>query len=214
MIVAVSLAIAFAAGVDPRRLVLLAGAIYLPFVVAGLVAIHCYRARSDDSNRPALFCENVSAELRAGATLRDAVATAASSVGCVRIPEGSSLEDLAVTVAGHFPTIGEELRLTVFTAARTGSDSAALFDEIGSLAIAQSEIGREVRVATAPARATALVLLGAPVFYVMSRFGSGGVSAYLASAEQRLVALLGFGLFLAGLVAASLVLWRASRWHR
>ncbi|HEX6299407.1 MAG TPA: hypothetical protein VF148_02960 [Acidimicrobiia bacterium] len=211
MIVAVSLAIAFAAGVDPRRLALLAGAIYLPFAVAGLVAIHWYRARSDDGNRPALFCESVSAELRAGATLRDAIATAASSVGCGLIPEGSSLEDLSVTFAGYFPTIGEELRLTVMTAARAGSDSAHLFDEIGSLAIAQSEIRREVRVATAPGRATALVLVGAPVLYAMSRVGSGPVSAYLASAEQRIVALLGLGLFVTGLMTASLVLWRASR---
>jgi Flp pilus assembly protein TadB len=211
MIVAVCLAVAFAAGADPRRLALLAGAIYLPFAVAGLVAIHWYRVRSEESNRPALFCESVSAELRAGATLRDAVATAAFSVGCDRIPAGSSIEDLATTVAEHFPTIGEELRLTIVTAARTGSDSAALFDEIGSLAIAQAEIGHEVMVATAPGRATALVLVGAPVFYVISRLGSGGISVYLASAEQRLVALLGLGLFLAGLAAASLVLWSASR---
>lgn len=211
MMVAVSLAIAFAAGVDPRRLALLAGAIYLPFAVAVLVAIHWYRARSDDGNRPALFCEGVSAELRAGATLRDAVATAASSVGCDRILVGSSLEDLSVTIAEDFPTIGEELRLTVITAARSGSDSAALFDEIGSLAIAQSEVAHEVRVATAPGRATALVLVGAPVLYVMSRVGSGGLTAHLASAEQRLVALLGLGLFVTGLMAASLVLWRASR---
>jgi len=211
MIVAVGLAIAFAAGVDPRRLALVAGAIYLPLAVAGLVAIHWYRSRSDETTRPALFCESASAELRAGATLRDAVTTAAASVGFDRIPLNSSTEDLSAAVAEHFPTIGEELRLTILTAARTGSDSAALFEEIGSLAIAQSEISHEVRVATAPGRATALVLVGAPVFYVMSMLGSGGISAYLASAEQRLVALLGLGLFASGLIAASLVIWRASR---
>ena len=211
MIVAVGLAIAFAAGVDPRRLALVAGAIYLPLAVAGLVAIHWYRSRSDETTRPALFCESASAELRAGATLRDAVTTAAASVGFDRIPLNSSTEDLSAAVAEHFPTIGEELRLTILTAARTGSDSAALFEEIGSLAIAQSEISHEVRVATAPGRATALVLVGAPVFYVMSTLGSGGISTYLASAEQRLVALLGLGLFASGLIAASLVIWRASR---
>ena len=211
MIVAVSLAIAFAAGVDPRRLALVAGAIYLPFAFAVLVAIHWYRSRPDETTRPALFCESVSAELRAGATLRDAVATAASSVGCDRIPANSSTEGLSAAVAELFPTIGEELRLTILTAARTGSDSAALFEEVGSLAIVQSEISHEVRVATAPGRATALVLVGAPVFYVMSTLGSGGISTYLASAEQRLVALLGLGLFASGLIAASLVIWRASR---
>ena len=211
MIVAVIIAVAYAAGVDPRRLVLLAGAIYLPLVFAGLIAVHWHRTRSDESNRPSLFCEGVSAELRAGATLRSAIGNTAVSVGCDPIPDDSSLDDMSARIAGYFPAIGEELRLTILTAARTGSDSAALFDEIGALAIAQSEISHEVRVATAPGRATALVLVGAPVFYLISRLGSGGISTYLASSEQRVVALLGFGLFVVGLVAASLVLWKAAR---
>lgn len=211
MIVAVIIAVAFAAGVEPRRLALLAGAVYLPFLVVGLIAIHWYRARSDESSRPALFCEGVSAELRAGATLRDALATAARSVGCDPPSSVSSIEDISDRLAESFPGIREELRLTVLTAARTGSDSAALFDEIGALAIAQAEISHEVRIATAPGRATALVLVGAPVFYLINRLGSGGMSDYLASSEQRLVALIGLGLFVAGLIGASFVLWRAAK---
>jgi Flp pilus assembly protein TadB len=205
------IAIAFAAGVDPRRLALLAAAIYMPLVLAGLLAIHWYRVRSDESNRPSLFCESVSAELRAGATLRDALAAAATSVGCDPIPQLSHMAEVAAHLSRCFPTIGEELRLTVVAAARTGSDSAGLFDEIGSLALAQSEINREVRVSTAPGRATALVLVGAPLVYVVSRLGSGGISEFLASSQQRLVALLGLGLFLLGLTVAGLVVWRASR---
>lgn len=211
MIVAVLIAVAFAAGVDLRRLALLAGAVYLPFALAGLIAIHWHRTRSHESNRPSLFCEVVAAELRAGATLRAAVGTAAVSLGCDPIPVGSSLEDASAAIANYFPSIGEELRLIVLTAARAGSDSAALFDEIGSLALAQSEISHEVRVATAPGRATALVLIGAPVLYVTTRLGSGGISGYLASSEQRFVALLGFGLFVAGLLLASLVLFKAAK---
>jgi hypothetical protein len=104
---------------------------------------------------------------------------------------------VAAIVSEWFPVIGEELRLTVLTAARAGSGSAALFDEMGSLALAKSEIRREVRVATAPGRVTALVLLGAPLTYLFS--------------QQRTVALAGMGLFLTGLGAAGLVMWRAGR---
>jgi Flp pilus assembly protein TadB len=211
MIVAVVIAIGFAAGVEPRRLALLAGSIYLPFVVAGLVAIHWYRTRSDESSRPSLFCEGVSAELRAGATLRSALGTSAVSVGCEPLPLDSSIDDISIRLAEYFPVVSDELRLTVLTAARTGSDSAALFDEIGSLALAQAEISHEVRVAIAPGRATALILVAAPVLYVGSRLGSEGLSAYVSSPEQRLVALIGLGLFVAGLMAASLVLWRAAQ---
>lgn len=213
MIVACVLAMAFAIGVDPRRLALLAGAIYLPVVFAGLLAVHWYRARGHETSQPSLFCEGVSAELRAGATLRDALISAAASVGSDPIPIRSSATEIAATVGELFPIIGQELRLTVLAAVRAGSDSAALFDEIGSLAIAQSEIRREVRMATAPGLATALLLVGAPLFYLVVRLGSGGVSGFLASAEQRFVAVLGLGLFLLGLVAACIILWRATPWR-
>lgn len=215
MIVAVTLVLAFALGVEPRRLALLAGAVYLPLVVGVLIGLHWFRARPDDENSPAIFCEGVASELRAGATLRDALATAATSVGSDPTQVGSSsaspMTEVAAHVAEKFPGIGEELRLTVLAASRSGSDAAALFDEIGSLAIARADVRREVRMATAPGRATALVLLGAPLVYLVSQIGSGGLADLLASPEQRMVGMIGLGLFLLGLAVACLVLWRASR---
>lgn len=215
MIVLLSIAVAFALGVDVRRLALLAGAVYLPVIVGGLIALYWFRARPDDSNGPALFCEAVASELRAGANLRDALATAATSVGgdarSSDLPSASPMTEVAAQLAAAFPTIAEELRLVVIAASRSGSDAAALFDEIGSLSIAQTEVAREVRIATAPGRATALVLIGAPVFYLVSRASSGGLGTLLVSSEQRVAAAIGLGLFAVGLVWAFLVLWRASR---
>lgn len=215
MIVVVGLAAAFALGVDGRRLALLACAVYLPAVVGALITVHWFRSRPADGNRSALFCEGVASELRAGASLRDALTTAATSVRSlspsIGDSHGSSISEVAAQVAAAMPSIAKELELTVVAAARAGSDAAALFDEIGSLAIAQSEIRREVSVATAPGRATALVLVGAPVVYVVGQMGSGGLGVYLASFEQRVVALAGLGLFILGLGSACLVLWRASR---
>ncbi len=121
------------------------------------------------------------------------------------------MAEVAARVSSEFPSIAEELRLTILAASRSGSDAAALFDEIGTLAIAQTEAAQEVRMATAPGRATALVLLGAPLFYVSSQLGSGGIGRLLATSEQRVVATLGLGLFLVGLTSACAILWRASR---
>ena len=215
MIVVVALTAAFASGVEPRRLILLAGAIYLPAVVGLLVAFHWFRSRSGYETEPSLFCEGVSSELRAGATLRDALTTSAASLGSLPATiddsPGSSIAAVAAQVADAFPSIARELELTIVAAARAGSDAAGLFDEIGSLAIAQSEIRREIKVATAPGKATALVLLGAPVVYLVSQSASGRLASHLASSQQRLVAMVGLGLFLLGLSAACLVLWRAAR---
>ena len=213
MMAVVVIAVAFALGVDPRRLALIAGVLYLPMVVAVVIALYWLRARPDETNGPSLFCVGVASELRAGASLRDALTTAATSVGLAPIPTGTNapMTEVAAHVAGQLPSIGQELELTVVAASRSGSDSAALFEEIGSLAIAQSEIRREIRVATAPGRATALVLVGAPLIYLVGQLGSGGLAGLVASQEQRLVATLGLALFVTGLVAAGFVLWRAAR---
>lgn len=214
MIVAAGIAIAFAMGVEARRLVLLAGAVHLPLVLAAVIGLHWYRSRPDDSARSSLFCLGVASELRAGASLRDALATAATAVG-LGAEAGSSTAspaaEMAARLAEELPAIGPELELTVLAAARTGADSAALFDEIGSLAIAQAEIRREVSIATAPGRATALVLVGAPLIYVVTRLGSGGLSPLLESSQQRIVSVLGLGLFLIGVLATGAVMWRATR---
>ena len=211
MIVPLLLAMAVTLDLDVRRVALLGAVAYVPELVAIGIALLAWRGRPAEDTRPALFCEAVASELRAGSTLRQATAGAAVSVGGLVVTPDRPLDEIAKQVAAAFPGIGEELRLTLVTAGRTGSDTAALFDEVGSLALAQSEIRREVRVATAPGRATALVLVGAPVAYVLSQAGSGGLSALLVSPQQRVVAILGLGLFLLGLVAAMLVVWRAGK---
>lgn len=214
MIVPVALAAAFALGVDIRRLALLAGAVYLPIAVVALVVYALWRNRSGEDHRPAQFCEGVAAELRAGSTLRDALTSSASSLGVdlsphVRLPV--SIHDLASALASKFPPIAIELRLTIVNAARSGSEVASLFDEIGTLALARTEIEREVRVATAPGRATALLLVGAPLVYIVGQAMSGSLERMMRSSQQRIVAIVGLGLFLVGLAGALFVVWRAGR---
>lgn len=212
MIETLLLLMGFASGLELRRVALLAGSIHLPMVVLALIGLHWLRARPDNSHSPSVFCEGVASELRSGASLRDALTNSASSVGArLDMPPGVAIDEVAALVASEFPTIARELELTVSASARSGSDVAALFDEIGSLALAQDEVRREVRVATAPGRATALVFIGAPVVYLSSRLSDQGLSEYLASAEQRIIATIGLGLFIVGLAGASFVVWRSAR---
>lgn len=214
--VATALTAAYVLGVDPRRLLLLAGAVYVPLASAGAIALLAWKSRPDTRHVSALFCEGVAAELRAGATLRDSLVTAAGSVGrdvspLTSFPNALAMGDVASEIAAGFPEIEQELRLTVLNAASSGSDAADLFDEIGSLALSKAEIRHEVSVATAPARATALFLVGAPALYVMTRLSSGGIDSLVASSPQRIVTLLGLGLFLIGALATALLVWRAGR---
>ncbi len=209
-----ALAVALVVGIDIRRVGFLAVALYLPVVVVGLVAMAIWKTRRDTEDRSALFCEGVASELRAGSPLRDALAAAGASVGSsirrrVTEPGGSSIADVAEALGDEFEDVGLELEMTIKAAARSGSQAADLFDEIGSVAIAQSEISHEVRVGSSPARATAIVFVAVPVIYLVIQAQSGTLTRLLAAPEQRIAGVAGLLLFIAGIVSAALLMWRA-----
>ncbi len=210
MIVPVTLAVAYALGVDPRRLLVLAAAVYLPLVVGALVILIVWKGRPAAGDRLSLFCEGVASELRAGASLRSALVTAATPVGA-NIPALGPLPEVAARVGDEFPTLRRELELTVVSAERSGADVAVLFDEMGAMALARSEIEREVRTAIAPGRATAILLSGAPLLYVLGRATSGTLGSTMATYPQRIAGLLGLGLFLTGLLLTVNIVWRSGK---
>jgi Flp pilus assembly protein TadB len=211
MIELLALAVALAAGIDVRRVGLLAITLYLPVVVVGMAAISMWRARRDAEDRSALFCEAVASELRAGSPLREALSAAGASVrGSYRAADpGSSIDEIARALGDEFEDVGVELEMTIKTAARAGSRAADLFDEIGSVAIARSEISHEVRVGSSPARATAIVFVSVPVIYLVIQARSGTMTGLLAAPEQRIAGVAGLLLFMAGIVSAALLMWRA-----
>ncbi len=207
----VALAVALAAGIDVRRVGLLAITLYLPVVVVGMAAISMWRARRDAEARSALFCEAVASELRAGSPLREALSAAGASVrGSYSAADpGSSIDDIARALGDEFEDVGVELEMTIKTAARSGSRAADLFDEIGSVAIARSEVSHEVRVGSSPARATAIVFVSVPVIYLVIQARSGTLTGLLAAPEQRIAGVTGLLLFITGIVSAALLMWRA-----
>lgn len=213
MIEVLALVAGHLAGLDLRRLAILAGALFFPIVTLAVVAFVVWKQDRGRGARPAIFCDGVAAELRSGANLRDALASAASSADASAVAKlaqsGAPLTDVAASLREEYPSIGHELELTVAATARTGSRGADLFDEIGSLAIAQDEVEREVRIATAPARATAAVFLLAPAAYLLFQARSGTLSSLFAAPGQRTAAILGLSLFLAGMAAAAAVVWRS-----
>ncbi|MGH8871584.1 MAG: hypothetical protein ACRDWS_06400 [Acidimicrobiia bacterium] len=208
------LAIAFgiALGADLRRLALLLFAVLAPLPAACLVAVHWWRARPGLSLRAARFCEAVSGELRAGASLRSGLEKAAFSVDATEVAQrcraGASMEEIARAARAEFTEIGPELGALLARADGLGVSPAALFDEIGGLALAQIEVAHEVSIASAPARATGAVLLIAPLLaagWVLSR---GELEPFLRHSSQRAAALIGLGLVGAGLVVSTLILRR------
>jgi hypothetical protein len=191
----VIVAAALAAGVEWRRLAALALALVAPLPFLGLVALLWWRARPGLSTRAVRFCEAVSAELRSGASMRQAVEKSALSVDAPAVArlcrEGAPMTEVARTASTDFDQVGPEL--------------AALL----ALALAQVEVAHEVSIASAPARATGAVLLLAAVFGVGWALTRGGVEPFLRHPAQRAAVILGAGLVVSGLALAILILRRA-----
>ena len=207
------IALAFSAGIEWRRIAVLALAVVVPLPLAGLVAIHWWRSRPGLSMRPARFCEAVSGELRAGASLRASLETAAVSVEatevarCCRI--GAPMDQIARAARAEFAEIGPEIGALLARSDGLGVSPAALFDEIGALALAQVEVAHEVSIASAPARATGAVLLLGPLLAIGWALSEGRVEGLLGQPAQRAAALVGLGLVGAGITVSVLILRRA-----
>ena len=129
----VLIALALAAGVEWRR-VALAGR-GRPRCNGGSDHRPWWRARPVLSMRATRFCEAVSGELRAGATLRASV-EAAAFVEAVEISrccrQGAPMNQVAPGGEVEFSEIGPELETLLARADGLGVSPAALFDEIGA----------------------------------------------------------------------------------
>ncbi len=213
MIEALALAAAYIAGVGPARMVLLAGVLFVPIALIPLILATVVLTRRSLDDLAPLFCDSVATELRSGSTLRSALLTAARSVDITlseREVDGLVPVDvLADGVAREIPALSPELESLVRASARSGGAVADLFDELGATVIAQNEIAREVRIASAPARASAWFFVVAPTVFIGVRALSGGFDGLLAVPGQRIAAAVGMLLFVAGLSAVGLLVWRA-----
>ena len=207
------IAVAVAAGLEWRRLALLTLAVAAPLPMAGLVAVHWWRTRPGLSMRPGRFCEAVSGELRAGASLRASLETAAVSVEAMEVARycqmGAPMDQVARAAKAEFGEIGPELEALLARADGLGVSPAALFDEIGALAMAQVEVAHEVSIASAPARATGAVLLLGPILAIGWAFTEGRFEGLLRQPAQRAAALVGLALVVVGITLSVLILRRS-----
>jgi hypothetical protein len=202
-----------AAGVEWRRISVLALGLAAPAPFLALVALLWWRERPGLSMRAVRFCEAVSAELRAGATMRHAVEKSAVSVdapGVARLcREGAPLSAVARAASADFDDVGPELGALLARAGDIGVSPASLFDEIGGLALAQVEVAHEVSIASASARATGAVLLLSAVLGVGWALTRGGLEPFLRAPAQRAAVLIGAVLVVSGLVLTVVILRRA-----
>jgi len=202
------------AGVDLRVAALVAMALWFPLLSVFPLMVHLIRSRPGRDTRAATFCQEVAREVRAGESLRAALDGAAQIVAATGISEaiatGDTIEQLLPGLRREFPEVGDELAIVVQSVAVSGAPAAPLFDELGDLALAQLEMAEEIKVATAPARASALVLVGLPIVYLGYQVGVGRMDALTARPIQQGLASIGLALVVVGIGVGFWLVRRAS----
>ncbi len=156
------------------------------------------------------FLSSIHAELRAGASLRWALATAADGVDDSTVGEVARLALAGVPLAaiaphlGGFPQNGRRLAAALQVAAIAGGRSADVFARLAQRGAEENALARERRVLTAQARLSAMVVGGLPVLWLV--FGGARRIAALAEAGGvgLLVAVAGLSMELVG----GFLVWR------
>ncbi len=178
MLTAIGLAVAIAAGVPLPVVALGALAAADPRLALGAVASWAIvvrvrgRTMRDGDDAEARYIAAIAAELRAGASLRVALADAAG-----RVPEltlerpvrlavaGVPLDRVAAELSRRLPEHGTSLAVAVRMSGRSGAKAAAVFDALAAQADERRELHRELRSHTAQARLSAAVVGFAPLVF-------------------------------------------------
>lgn len=223
MLTVVLLAAGLASGVHPAVVALAAlGSIEPRLVLVGAVAwgvVAAVRRRRDriTPDDEAAYFRAVSAELRAGASLRGALGEAshrvpALSLGpAVRYAEaGAPMSEVAESVADCFPENGRLAAAAFRLSDWTGARVADTFEGLADRAAAAAELARERTAATAQARLSALVIGVAPIAFATLLFATGRGSGLMAHGMIGILVLgTGLALELLGLAVVAAIMRRA-----
>lgn len=223
MVVAAVLAGAIALGADWRIVGVAGAAAFQPWlvVVAGVVwgvvaAVRRAKESRVSAATEAVFLTALTAELRAGASLRRALPDAAARVPdvdlarAVRMAEGGlPMEGLAEAIAAALPTNGPVASGAIRITAQTGAQSAATFEALAARASFAADVERERRTLTAQAKLSAIVVGGGPLLFAVVLLLTGRLGPLFDHGAVGItIVIVGLGLELAGLAVVAALLWR------
>ena len=154
------------------------------------------------------FYAAVHSELRAGASLRRAVAEAATAQDCRALAAvkagalgGASIAEIAGSLQS-LPSGGRRAAMALQIAAQTGGRAADVFLRLADRAAPAADIARQRRTLTTQSRLSAAVVAGLPVAWLA--FGGVGRLGDLISSGGALLAGVGLAMQLIGVA----MVWR------
>ena len=153
----------------------------------GLAILMAVRARRADPFHEVAYLQAVSAELRAGRSLRHAVVEA-----CVRAPgldlaylerlarSGRPMDEVAEAASEALPGTGRLAAAAMRIGAESGGQVASAFATLSGIQADRIELARETRAASATARASVAVLTAVPACGLAVALVTGTLSDLMA----------------------------------
>ena len=220
MLVAVMAAIAVVLGAAPAAVAIGIVAALHPVLFLGGVAVLAAAGvrrrfrQTGGTSIEAAFLRSVAAELRSGASLRHGLAAAVAvepslhlgRVGRLAVA-GAPFGRIADALEEAMPSNGRLVAAVLRMSDRFGGGAAALFAHLASIADESATIAQERRIATAQARLSSAVVVGAPLVFTVLLLLSGGGDLFVG--PGLLVAGAGLALQLIGLGVVGVMLWRS-----
>ena len=186
---------------------------------AGTVLAVRDRLRGRDENDEARFLQAVASELRGGASLRQALATAAEATPALGLAmcaaasrSGVPLHRVGSDLESRLIATGHAAAAAVELAGEVGGASAAMFENLARLAYEDDRFRRDLRVATSQARLSALVIAGLPVAFLAFMAAIGKFDDLWHT--SRFLLLAGAGLVIVGLMVLTAMARRTGVRHR
>jgi Flp pilus assembly protein TadB len=208
----VVVALAGLASIEPRLLLLGAG-------VWGVVAAMRRRTRPTTPDDEATYFRALSAELRAGASLRGAIGEAQDRVPALSLGSapryaqaGMPMGEIADAVEVRFPENGRLAAAAFRLSDWSGARVAATFEGLAERAAESADLARERKAATAQARLSALMVGAAPVAFALLLLMTGRGSGFAAHGTIGILVLgTGLALEIVGLAVVALIMRRAEQ---
>ncbi|MDH3425327.1 MAG: hypothetical protein OEM22_01530 [Acidimicrobiia bacterium] len=223
MLIAAVLAMMILAGAQPVAIgvvaLVIASPVHFLLAVGGWALWSKWHGRPSrpGSDEEAAYLQGIAAELRSGASLRDAIGAAADRAPsldlglAVRLAAaGRPLDQAARALRSALAVNGRLVAASVRLASTTGAEAADLFGRLAESATQAAEVARERRALTAQARLSAFIVGGTPIAAVALSFATGS-SLFSAGPLARAVGVIGIGLQLSGVAVVVLMLRHGAR---
>jgi Flp pilus assembly protein TadB len=187
-------------------------------LVAVAVMASASRRRSPEGSGVAPILLSLAGEVRAGRSLRTALAEVAAGqtdldlgVAGRLAAAGRPMAEVASALRGASPAL-RPAAAALEVSARTGGKVAEVFEGLALDAVDEAELRRQVRTDSAPARLSAMVVAGFPLAVLAAQLGGGGIGrvASMGPVGAFLLAA-GLGLLLLGVGLTVALLARSSR---